>query len=392
MKRIAVLLLGLLAVQALADEGHDQGDQARFDALVSEIRVLREDLERLDRQERGVVADLDRLQAEAALHAREAARLDFERRKAGNDLGAIRSELQGSRHEVKEAEAALAARLRDLYVHGRQREVRVLLAVARPVDLLRGVAYLDVMASRQGSAVSRLQSGRQRAESLEEALAAQVGALEELAAKQRKSADSLADARESSARLLGTVREDADAHRSAIAELTRAAEQLEAAIVAGQQGYVPPAVEGLDPAKLKGALPWPAEGRIAVPFGDIVHPRFGTVTPHRGVDILTEPGAAIKAVLGGRVVFGQRFAGYGNTVLVDHGERFMSVYARAAVLKVAEGEAVLPGQTLGLAADAAPGGEAPTIYFEWRHEGKTLDPARWLKRASPTQRAGEDSR
>ncbi|MGH9870634.1 MAG: murein hydrolase activator EnvC family protein [Candidatus Polarisedimenticolia bacterium] len=387
---IGIVLLGLLAAGGAGAEspGRDPGDQARFDALVSEIRALREDLEHLDRQERGTVAEMDRLQTEAALHAREAARLEYARQQAGRDLGRLRSELDGSRAEVKEAEAALAARLKEVYLHGRQREVRVLLAVARPVDLLRGVAYLDVMASRQGAALSRLQSGRQRAESLESALTAQVDALEALAAEQRETADSLADARENSARLLVTVREDAEAHRSAIAELARAAEQLEAAIVAGQQGYE----TAIDPSRLKGALPWPAEGRIAVPFGDIVHPRFRTVTPHRGVDIQTEPGAPIRAVLGGRVVFGRRFAGYGNTVLVDHGGRYMSVYARAAVLKVAEGEEVLPGQELGVADEAAPGGEAPTIYFEWRHEGKTLDPARWLKRASLTQRAREDSR
>jgi murein hydrolase activator len=148
----------------------------------------------------------------------------------------------------------------------------------------------------------------------------------------------------------------------------------------------------VDPERLRGVLPWPAPGRIRVPFGDIVHPRFRTVTPHPGVDIETDPGAPVKAVLGGRVVFSRRFAGYGNTVLLDHGERYLSVYARAAVLRVTEGQEVIPGQTLGIAPESGADGGAPLIYFELRHEGRTMDPAGWLKRRGDGRSPREESR
>lgn len=368
-------------------------DQERFDALVQEIGVLRDDLDRLDRRERGIVDELDRLSIQEALQSREAVRIREERRRAGLDLDRNRLEARQARDQVQKAERALAGRLRDLYIHGKQRDVRLLLAATSPVDLLRGVAYLDVMASRQGAAVSLLQDRRSRVESLEAAGTTQVQALDSLSRQHAEATARLTEAREQSAALLHEVREDAESHRRAIGELTRAAADLEEAIVAAQRGL--PAggspVE-IEASRMQGALEWPVPGRVAVPFGDITHPRFGTVTPHPGLDIETEPGAPVKAVLGGRVVFGRRFSGYGNTVLLDHGGRYFSVYARAAVLRVTEGQEVLPGQTLGLAPDAAADGGAPTIYFEWRHEGRTLDPARWLKRAGGTARPREGMR
>jgi septal ring factor EnvC (AmiA/AmiB activator) len=401
------LLAGLLLQAAAAPAGATPrqqptgagpaapGRQERFDALLKEIALLKADLEKIQRQERGMLGEMDRLAVEGALRSREAARLASERARATAELDRTRRERARVQQEVEAGERDLARRLRQLYIHGKQRDVRFLLAVARPVDLLRGVAYLDVMASRQGAAVSALQDARVRAATLESALASQVDSLQRLESEQRDEAAALAAARERSAGLLRAAREDGDTHRRAIAELSRAAEELESAIVAGLRGAPVPedsATGWVDPGSLRGVLPWPVPGRVKVPFGDIVHPRFRTVTPHPGLDIETDPGAPVQAVLGGRVVFSRRFAGYGNTVLLDHGGRYLSVYARAAVLSVAEGEDVVPGQKLGVAAETGPDGGAPLVYFELRHEGKTMDPAGWLKRRGDGRSPREDAR
>jgi septal ring factor EnvC (AmiA/AmiB activator) len=196
--------------------------------------------------------------------------------------------------------------------------------------------------------------------------------------REGRKAEELKEVRARSAEILRSTREDQESHRRAIAELARAASALEKAIVAGSEESTNPAT--IDIVALKGAISWPVSGMIDVPFGDIKHPRFKTVTPHPGLDIRTEAAAPIRAVLGGRVVFSRRFSGYGNTVIIDHGGKYLTVYARAAVLKVAEGDEVLTGQVLGLSGDRAFDGGPPTVYFEIRHEGRALDPAAWLKR------------
>ncbi len=358
--------------------------QDRFDALAGQIGSLRSDLERIDRRESSLLQEMDRLEVESALRARELARLAAMKKRSARDLERTSAELQARRAESAREESGLAVQLREAYKLGRMRELRVLLALARPADLLQAVAYLDLLARRQGAKLDSVHRAQAETESLDLALKVQAQSVTSLLGQERQKVSELEKVRCRSADLLRATTQDRDAHRRAIAELTRAAEGLEAAIVSGSvNGQALPAI---DVEKLRGALEWPVPGTVEIPFGDIKHRRFATVTPHPGVDIRTDPGAPIRAVLGGRVVFGRRFSGYGNTVLVDHGGHYLSVYARAAVLSVAEGDEVVAGQVLGESADQAFDGGPPVVYFEIRREGRAVDPAEWLKRKPGSKR------
>jgi len=373
--------------------------ERHFEALVSEIATLRSELAGIDRREQGVLADLERLQTESELLARESERLELEQARARRELQDSQLALESARRAVETAETRLASQLREVYTMGRQREVRVLLALSEPVDLLRGLAYLDVMARRQSGLLETVRTTRAETEALERTLAARDESLRDLAARKRLKAAEIEGVRARASAMLESIREESDAHRRAIGELTRAAEGLEAAIVAsrglldhndsgensGGRAVVPGPPQ-LDIGILRGAMEWPVQGRIEIPFGDIRHPKFGTVTPHPGLDIEAAPREPIRSVLGGRVLFGRRFSGYGNTVLVDHGDGYLSVYARAAILSVSEGQEVVIGQILGYAADQAFDGGPPTVYFEFRHGGTPVDPAGWLKRRSTNRR------
>lgn len=395
------MLAGVVAL-ATADGGADEpssaaggpGPEGHFEALLQEIGVLRSDLDRIDRKERGILGELDKLEVEASLRAREVQRLTLLREKTVDEHEDSRRRLEAVRRRAAQEEVNLAVGLRRAYELGRRRELALLLAVTEPVDLLRGLGYLDFVAKRQSGALGSLRESRSELEALERTLRAQAGSLEAMTAQQREKATALGGVRERSAEILRRVRQEQDAHRQAIAELARAAEELEAAIVESRSLYGgqgdgrasgPPAV---DLARLKGTLTWPVPGRVKIPFGDVRHRKFGTITPHPGLDIETEPRSTIRSVGAGRVVFSRRFSAFGNTVLVDHGGQYLSVYARAAILSVAEGEEVVTGQALGLSADQGLDGGPPTVYFELRHKGAAVDPAPWLRRSSSIDEGG----
>ena len=364
--------------------------EARFDALVGEIGVLRADLEQLGRRERTLLGEIDRFELEDALRTREIARLAVQKARAAQEQDETRARLVTLTDQIHSAEVALAGHLRQIYETGQLRQVRMVLSVTEPVDVMRAMAYFDVMARRESEAMEVLKQRRLEAESLQSALAAQRQRFDDLERENQRQSDELKEVRQRSSDLLVSVRTERDAHQRAMDELTRAAEELEKAIVSGSAGTAPggPASITLDVLRMRGALPWPVPGVVKIPFGDVKHPRFQTTTPHPGIDIETAPHAPIRAILGGRVVFGRRFSGYGNTVLLDHGGRYLSVYAHAAVLNVVEGEDVLPGQILGVAAEQAADGGPPTVYFEFRYEGRAVDPSEWLKGRAVTMREG----
>ena len=370
--------------------------QDQFDALVREIGALRSDLDKLDRNERSIVNELDRLAVESELQARELQRLEALEAKARRELERTRQQLVPLRQAVQREETGLARQLRTAYEMGRSSELKLFLSLSEPVDVMRVIAYIDVMAERQSGVVVSLRQRRGEAEALERALAVQTASLEDLSAQEKSRAGQLAQVRRKSAELLLTTRQERDAHRSAILELTRAATDLESAIVsnteAGDSAGAPALRAGppsIDIEKLRGAMEWPVPGEIAVGFGDIRDRKFGTLTPHPGLDIRTEPNTPIRAVLAGRVVFSRRFSGYGNTILLDHGGHYLSVYARAAVVNVKEGDLVVPGQVLGYSAEQAFDNGPPTVYFEMRRDGRAVDPAQWLMRKAASRREEE---
>ena len=377
-----VVLLGLLqAASAMGGGSEPSGAPVaidRFDSLVTEIGDLRSDLDWLDRRERTLLNDMERLDVESELRSRELTRLSEQRERTFLDLAETRIDLERQRGMASREEAGLAGHLRETYKMGRLRELRLLLALEQPGDLMPAITYLNVLTRRQSDKVAAVREARDRMIATERVLRAQQQSLETVIERQAVKMAELEEVRARSIDLLRSTREDQGAHRSAIAELARAASALEAAIVSGSAESVD--LPAIDVAALKGTINWPVSGSIDVPFGDIEHPRFKTVTPHPGLDIRTEPAAPIRAVLGGRVVFSRRFSGYGNTVIIDHGGKYLTVTARAAILKVAEGDGVLPGQILGLSGEQAFDGGPPTVYFEIRHEGRALDPAAWLKR------------
>ena len=128
----------------------------------------------------------------------------------------------------------------------------------------------------------------------------------------------------------------------------------------------------------RGSLPWPVEGRVRAGFGRRKHPRFDTYTVHNGLEIEAPPDAEVRAVHEGRVVFADRFRGYGLMVVVDHGGKHHSLYAQLAEVAVAPGQEVAAGTVLGT---ADPGGaDGPGVYFEMRYQGRPEDPLDWLHR------------
>jgi septal ring factor EnvC (AmiA/AmiB activator) len=131
-------------------------------------------------------------------------------------------------------------------------------------------------------------------------------------------------------------------------------------------------------AAAKGRLPFPAAGPVTVGFGRVLNPRFNTITVQNGIDIGAPAGAPVRAVAAGRVVHAGWFKGYGNLVILDHGEGYHSLVAHLATMRTAMGEEVAAGGVLGTVGDSG-SLKGPYLYFEIREHGRPVDPRQWLR-------------
>ena len=130
---------------------------------------------------------------------------------------------------------------------------------------------------------------------------------------------------------------------------------------------------------LRGSLRLPVAGELTGRFGA---PRGGTAgapgIQAKGVFIRAPEGQPVRAIAGGQVVYADWMRGFGNLLIVDHGEAYLSIYANNDSLLKQVGEAVSAGETIATTG-ASGGSEESGLYFELRHLGKAFDPLRWVK-------------
>jgi len=124
----------------------------------------------------------------------------------------------------------------------------------------------------------------------------------------------------------------------------------------------------------RGALPWPADG---IPL--VRAHRGAAANTRNGLELSLPAGEPVKAVHEGTVAYADHFTGYGNLVIVDHGDNAFSLYGNLQTVAVHKGDHVNAGSTLGSSGRDSAGN--PCLYFELRIDGQPVDPLQWLKRS-----------
>lgn len=130
--------------------------------------------------------------------------------------------------------------------------------------------------------------------------------------------------------------------------------------------------------KLKpGKMLTPSYGEFSSNFGWRTHPIFGVQRFHNGLDFAADYGSPIYASQNGVVLFAGWYGGYGNTVILDHGNGITSLYAHASQVYVHEGQTVRQGDVV--AAIGSTGlSTGPHLHFEVRENGTPVDPMNYL--------------
>ena len=128
------------------------------------------------------------------------------------------------------------------------------------------------------------------------------------------------------------------------------------------------------------ALPLPLEaGKLVQHFGKSVHPKFGTVTFHKGLEIEAAHNTPVTAVMDGEVEFEGWVRGLGNVLILHHGGGFYSLNAHLFKSVLAQGARVKKGDTIGLVGDTG-NNDKPSLYFELRENGQAVDPTRYFSK------------
>lgn len=355
-------------------------------------------------------AEASQSEAADALAASEEAISKANRRL--RDLGNERARVENRLKELREQELAVTGQLtsaekqnraiaRAQYLNTRRQSWQTLIAGTNPHQVARDAASLQYFARAQEKAVTQLsdkqasihsvseetiskrkelasieqseQKGRQQLMKEQTARKTALEKLKKQISEQRASIDKL----ERDQRRLGQLVANIDkvlAQQKAEAE--RRAREANKKVASGKVSVGGKKPSGIF-ASQRGKLMMPALGKIIGRYGQARANVSGKSTTWKGLMIAARAGSDVLACANGQVVFSDWLRGFGNLIIVDHGDGYLSIYANNESLFKSVGDRVSRGETIASVGNTG-GEDKPGLYFELRRNGQPFNPLPWI--------------
>lgn len=386
--RLCVQLILLLAGPAAlaADAGVKE----------QELRELRGRIEALQKN----LADAEESKSEAADALRESERAISEANRTLRELGSQSQEINGRltelgaesrrREEALKAQQTLLAQLLyQRYLGGQSEPLKLLLNREDPSETARRMHYFGYISRARAELIAELRASLAQLTRIAqetERRAAELAAVTAESRSQRALLEREKRARnqvlarlsreiQRQRREIGTLKRDESRLARLVASLAKLVARSKAAPRVRNQRVPQPPTADSPFLELKGRLALPVRGELVNRFGG---QRADGGVVWKGLFIAARAGEAVRAIADGRVVYADWLRGFGNLLIVDHGDAYMSLYGNNEALYKRVGDPIRGGEPV--AAVGASGGNTDSgLYFELRHQGKPLDPLDWVE-------------
>jgi murein hydrolase activator len=358
-----------------------------LEGIKKKIANEKKGLSQLQGKEGSVLQSLGRIESELDKRTKEL-------KLANAKLSSIASELAVKQDQAERLNHSIASRLeifqkRAVALYRWQRSASPLVVLNGDVSFgvfLQRRRYLETAVAFDQELLTRLDEESRQQEILRRELEQKKQELDDQKSSLGIAKEAIRREAEKKKTLLASLRRDKEMRLRALKEMEAAAQRLEKmleaisrrAVVRPREAPAPPST-GLGLEAMRGRLEWPVRGEVTASFGKVKHPEFAAEVFRNGIDIDAPIGEEIKAVEKGRIIYAERFSGYGKMVIVDHGERYFTIYGHLAEIFKKTGDEVRRGEVIGKVgeSDLVRGAK---LYFEMRKDGRSLDPAPWFRK------------
>jgi septal ring factor EnvC (AmiA/AmiB activator) len=373
-------------------------DNEDLKQLRGRIETLQKELADTE-ESKSEVADALRESERAVIAAnRKLAALTREHHEANNKLSQIQAQSKQVARDIEAQQLRLGKLLHRQYLTGggQTEYLSLLLNQQDPNEIARNLHYYGYLSRARLEGINALRANVQRLDMLTRESREKSLEISAIQTKQAEHKKYLEQEKIEHAKLLERISSQADQQRREISKLKRDEERLTrlveriAKLLAQKKRSAPRATtpgplnnerlpdasaDGSPFSSLKGRLSLPVRGELANRFGG---PRADGGVTWKGLFIRSATGGEVKAIAGGRVVFADWLRGFGNLMILDHGNSYMSLYSNNEINHKQVGDSVRGGDTIASVGNS--GGNAESgLYFELRHQGKPFDPLNWVR-------------
>jgi septal ring factor EnvC (AmiA/AmiB activator) len=370
-----VLRTALLATLLAASAAHAT-QQDDLERLRQRISSLQRDFEKTSESKTEAADDLRESERAISSSNRRLHELAQQQQAANLELGRLRQQAEATSRELQGQQAMLGRLLYQQYMAGGEEEyLKLLLNNDDPNQAARELRYYEYLARSRAAALKALRNDLARLQTVAEQARRKSDEIAALQADGRAQRLQLEGDKRARQRVLDRIALQLKQQRREIGHLQRNENRL-SQLVEKLSSVVPNQMADSIPFKsLRGKLALPVKGKLRNSFGAR---RPDSTMAWTGWFLRAAPSQPVRAVAPGRVVYADWLRGFGNLIIIDHGQGYMSLYGNNETLYKQVGDFLHGGDTIA-AVGSSGGNEDSGLYFELRFEGKPFDPGKWVR-------------
>lgn len=368
--RFALLAMLLLAGAAQATQQND------LERLRKRISALQQDFDKSSESKNEAADNLRESERAISNSNRKLHELAQQQQSANRELSQLQQRASAIDRELQGQQAMLGRLLYQQYMDGGEQEyLRLLLNNDDPNQIARELRYYEYIARNRAATLQSLRNGRARLQAVTDQARKKNDEIASLQAEERDQRLLLEQDKRTRQQMLNKISLQMKQQRREIGRLQRNESRL-SQLVEKLAHVLPDAqADGIAFKLLKGKLALPVKGKVTNKFGAR---RPESTMAWTGWFLRTSPNQPVKAVAAGRVVYADWLRGFGNLLIIDHGQGYMSLYGNNETLYKQVGDSLRGGDLI--ASVGSSGGNADSgLYFELRFEGKPFDPGKWVR-------------
>lgn len=354
-----------------------ENPKEQYKKLQKDMDTHKKKIEERKSREHSILEELERTNRDLGSMETELRKYRKRLRVTEGEINRVETEINANKAKLDKQRDWIRRKLRILQRYGYSGDIILLLSTSEDMaQMMRRWKYLEALTLFERGVMEDYKEnirGLNEKENHLKSLRAEIKKnVEKIMAKEA----SLAEKKKEKETLLASVRGEKSSYEKMLRELKEASKRLLEIIRKSEEtdAYAAKGFHGL-----KGRLLWPVDGKIAIPYGAQKDTQFNTPVFRNGIYIKADGDSPAKAVHGGKVVFAEWFKGYGQLLIINHGEGYHTLYANLSEIFYKNGDIIKEQQVIGRVGESGML-NAPGLYFEIRYKGKPLDPLQWLKR------------
>ena len=352
--------------------------QEELDQLKAKLNSVRTEIKQLEKQKVGTLARIEKIDEGVGLTIKYIDELTSQESQENAKVQELTRDIAKLEAKMRSRKDDLRERLLRLCKWTPFYKIELLLSSKSVPEILSTSYYLQILAKDDQRAFFEFRSDWERYLTDKKMREDLIITLEKRRKEKEVELTKLNEERANKKGILNKVGSEEEEKRKLEKELKSVQRKLEELIVSLERKREKEKLAEHYLEKRRGKLPWPCQGTVATKFGMVIHPKYNTKTKNNGIDISSKYGDNVYAVAPGKVVYADRFMGYGNLVLIDHLDGFYSLYGHLAEILVNVGDEVSVGRIIGMVGESG-SLSGPILHFELRKNGKPVDPLAYLK-------------